>query len=199
MKFQESVDAVLRTAKNYETIRDEKPGKEADLRTKYVGEYLTSELAKLDDELANAKEVKDKTFHDTQTALLGELAAMKAEAAKKGAADSLDGTKISPDWKLLELPTVLTVEQVQILADRHQDNPLFIKALKDYQEKHKFAVCANFSNRYDRLGIDICNLYSKMSFYLTHPVGTRFFRDNPRILTERVNNLKESYEAARRS
>lgn len=51
--------------------------------------------------------------------------------------ESLNPKRLTEDWKLLELPVILSDNQIQNLRDKHADNLLFCQALEQYCQKHK--------------------------------------------------------------
>lgn len=47
--------------------------------------------------------------------------------------------KAEEDFKLLSLPVTLTTKELRILAEKHKDNVLFLRAVKEYAEKHNYS------------------------------------------------------------
>lgn len=99
--------------------------------TDYAGERLAAELQKLDSaastaagtarmQLAALRDSAIQSYHDTKQAQLN---------------GDLPG-----DIKLLSAPVTLTLDELQILADRHKDSYIMQRALKEYGEKNSILV-----------------------------------------------------------
>lgn len=48
--------------------------------------------------------------------------------------------KAEEDFKLLSLPVTLTMQELRRLAEKHKDNALFIRAVKEYAVKHDYSA-----------------------------------------------------------
>lgn len=125
MRFKNSsVERAHSTAKMYLNSLEEYGAAIETARANYKGEALAAKLSELQEAHATTKE-----------SAFSILEACKADmcAALDGiSADSLDGKKITPDYELLRLPVTLTEDEIMTLNRRNADNPLFIRALREY-------------------------------------------------------------------
>lgn len=52
-------------------------------------------------------------------------------------ANALDGSKLTDDYKLLQLPTQLTADELNALCCKNKDDYIFCRACREYAEKYK--------------------------------------------------------------
>jgi len=192
-----SISGIMQAAENYYRIRKENTTVAAQLKTKYVGDLLKEETAKLDRETEHAKSALNEAVEQSRETMLKAAIARKNEVAEAGKIEALDGANVSPDYKLLELPVVLTAQELQTLFDRHQNNPVFVRALTAYAEKHKLNHSVNFVNSYDRLIAGIQDVFSHLANKTRGEGSFRVLQDNPHLLQKMDDRLTALYEATK--
>lgn len=94
--------------------------------TAYTGDRLKTELQKLDSSASTVGETARG-----QLAALRDGAILSYQNAKQA---QLSGN-LPDDIKLLSAPVTLTAEELQTLADRHKNNYIMQRAVKEYGEK----------------------------------------------------------------
>lgn len=115
------IAAIMEAANAYiNTMKGLEPEAKA-LHTKYRGA-----------ELARRREAINEQLKSTQEMLVqvvtGNLDRLDKSVQRKEA-DILDTSKISKDWELLRLPVQLTSGQCQVLAERNNEDELFLQGL----------------------------------------------------------------------
>jgi len=190
-----SITEIMQAAEDYYRIRKENATAAAALKTKYVGDLLKEESAKLDRETEHAKSALNEAVEQSRETMLKAAIARKNEAAEAGQKASLDSANITSDYRLLELPVTLTAQELQTLFDRHQNNPVFVRALSGYAEKHKLNHSVNFQNSHDRLIAGILDVTADLANKTRGEGGYAVLRDNPHLLQKMDDRLSTLYEA----
>ena len=197
MEFKnKTIGEMYAAAEHYYTLRRENENVKAFIATQYTGELLQEETQKLDLQTKIAKDGIRETVENSRQAMLKDAIGRKNAAAEAGKKASLDGDSIPSDIRLLQLPTVLTNEELQTLFDRHQDNPIFVRALQDYENKHNIPQHINYQSKYDKLIWSIHNTHN----YLLNNTGDeghfRVLSDNPRLLQQLDDGLTAAIQTA---
>lgn len=126
--FREAIKALETFAEDGKEVKQ----RLAEIGTKYQGSYRV--------EKENAVFAGFKVLQVTAMEKLQKVYALFE--AKIKACDHVAIRKLTPeealtsDYDYLDLPVVLTVEQLQILADRNRKDSLFLQAVSQYAAKH---------------------------------------------------------------
>lgn len=99
-------------------------------RKNYAGERLGRELAKLENEYSAA--YKNAVF------AMERMWTEARERLSSGQMEHLHNRDCDDDFKLLTLPVTLTEKELMHLAEKHQSNPLFIRAIIEYAQQKKY-------------------------------------------------------------
>ena len=84
-----------------------------------------------------------KEYAESYSAACQAMGAMwksSIELVDKIEASHLTATGAEEDFKILALPVTLTQKELQIMAERNKGNTLFLRAVKEYAEKHGYST-----------------------------------------------------------
>lgn len=113
-------------------IADELYRRAKEYRIAYKKEVAEGKIAKLRKEYAES--------YSAACQAMDEMWKASFELIDKIEASHLTATGAEEDFKVLTLPVTLTQKELQIMAERNKGNSLFLRAVKEYAEKHNYST-----------------------------------------------------------
>lgn len=99
-------------------------------RKNYAGERLTQELKRIESEYSEA--------HKNAVAAMGGMWTDARKRLSSVEMEHLHNRDCDDDFKLLALPVTLTEKELMHLSEKHQSNPLFLRAIIEYAQQKKY-------------------------------------------------------------
>lgn len=190
--FKMAYDAVL----DYDTKRVEYAAERIKAHSSFIGATLDEAISGIDIADRGAQTEMNAIIANAQQSIVDAAVLRRDAAITQGRADSMDGSRITPDFGLLRLPVTLTETELQTLIDKNWCNPLFTRAAKEYAIAHKISGALNFSNAYDH-AINVVNrTFGWLTAQSGKPGGGQLLRDNPAYLQSLDSDLAEALTQA---
>lgn len=157
-------------------------------RSKYKDQYLSEALSAINTETSATEAQIKSALKAAQEKITADVTRRYEDIKQLGAKTYLNPDKISPDYKLLDLPTTLTGAELQALHDRNWQDEMFVRALKDYEKAHLGQAKVKCENIYEKSLTQIGDQFATIAAYMNSP-ATAGMLDNPQFLGMIDNEL----------